>query len=203
MTRNELLNVLCTRIRVMTTEQVGQMMAIESGLDTFIRQLESANLVVRRRVLARPVLRLVRPVVAWRPGEPLPEFGRVAYRLQQRWSAPLKATEIVIATKVTAKRRGGCFLGRWPRASEISHDVNLAGVYLWFRKNRPADAVAWLPEAQQLREGLGTRVGSRLPDALIHSNGAIRCVIEFGGSYRKHKLVSFHAQNECVPYEIW
>jgi len=165
-------------------------------------ELEERALLSSRCVLARPTLILGGPLVQWLPGDELPDFGAVAYRLRRRWREAVEPTEIVVATR-KAKRRFGGFGGeRWPRPSEISHDVSLAGVYLWYRAYKPEEAECWIGEAQLYTEGWG--MGERLPDALIRRNdGDIERVVEFGGSYRKQKLEAFHREMCEFPYEIW
>jgi hypothetical protein len=200
---NELLNLLNRRARVMTKEQIVQTYFRRnvSEAEKWLSLLEGQGLVERRCVLARPILLIEAPVVRWNPGDQKPDFGKVAYRLKTRWTKPAKPTQIVFATKTASDRIGGYFGGRPPRASEYTHDVNLAEVFLWHLKHRPGDAAGWIPEAKLYSEGRGLK--ERLPDAVIRSGVQEVRVIEFGGSYKKHKLIDFHSQMSELPYEIW
>ena len=78
----------------------------------------------------------------------------------------------------------------------------MAGVFLLLRSTRPELVPYWLSE-EALRAELGGP-GEKLPDAMIRKDGERR-VIEFGGAYRKDKLISFHdyCEAECLPYELW
>lgn len=198
-----LVEMLTQRVRVLSTAQIaseffrGQLDPVEILLE----ELERAGLVERRSVLARPILSLDAPVISWRPGAETPDYGKAAYRLKTRWSEPARPTQIVQASGAAVKQFGGYLGGRWPRTSEITHDLNLAKVFLWHCRHRPDDAAAWIPEAQLYAEGRGHR--ERLPDAVVRSDGVDVRVVEFGGSYGKQKLQSFHAQLCELPYEVW
>ncbi len=200
---HDLVETLTHRVRVLTEAQIA---TVFCGGDceqaaVLLSELESWRFLERRSVLARPVLDSIAPVVEWHPGAELPHFGKVAYRLKTRWRKPAEPTVIVQATTAAAKEFGGYLGGRWPRTSEITHDVNLAAVFLWHREHKPEEAIAWIPEAQLYAEGRG--LGHRLPDAVIRPGGVDQRVVDFGGSYGKQKLQAFHAEMSALPYEIW
>ncbi len=199
---DELIDLLTRRVRVMTLAQIANALC-GGGADAeaLARELEEEGMIERQTVLARPALPCTSPVLVWRPGDELPAFGKTAYRLKARWRKPVEPTEIVQASQKAARRYGGYLGGRWPRASETTHDVNLAGVFLWHREHRPEDVASWVPEAQLYAEGRGLR--SRLPDAVIRRGGTEVRFIEFGGSYGKQKLAAFHTEMQHLPYEIW
>jgi len=198
-----LLESLTSRVRVLTLAQIADLLGDLVGDQTqaLAAAMEAQGLIERRVVLARPALRCSAPLVSWRPGDELPEFGKAAYRLKSRWREPVEPTEIVQASRLAASRYGGALGGRWPRASETTHDVSLAGVFLWHCQHRPEDAACWVPEAQLYAEGRGLQ--GRLPDAVIRRGGKEICIVEFGGSYGKQKLAAFHAEMRSLPYEIW
>jgi hypothetical protein len=198
-----LLEILTSRVRVLTIAQVADLLGDTAGDESqsLMKSLEVKRLIERRVVLARPALRCSSPLVGWHPGDELPDFGKTAYQLKSRWQAPVEPIELVQASRLAARRSGGALGGRWPRASETTHDVSLAGVFLWHRTHRPEDADCWIPEAQLYAEGRGLH--SRLPDAVIRRDGTDIRIVEFGGSYGKQKLASFHAEMQSLPYEIW
>lgn len=200
----QIVDALTRRVRLLTVPQIaitwfgGNEVRARAALVDLKRQ----EFLSSRCVLARPTLILDGPLVQWLPGGELPDFGAVAYRLRRRWREAVEPTEIVVATREAKRRFGGFCGGRWSRQSEISHDVSLAGVYLWYRASKPEEAECWVPEAQLCAEGWG--MGERLPDALIRGrDGGIERVVEFGGSYRKQKLQAFHREMCEIPYEIW
>ena len=198
-----LLEILTGRVRVLTLAQIDGLLgdAASDEAPILLAALETQGLIERRAVLARPALCFSQPIVSWRPGDELPEFGKVAYRLKSRWREPVEPVEIVQASHLAARRRGGALGGRWPRVSETTHDVSLAEVFLWYRQHRPEDAACWVPEAQLYAEGRGLH--AKLPDAVIRRDGTKIRIVEFGGSYGKQKLASFHAEMQPLPYEIW
>lgn len=199
-----IVDLLTRQARVLTVQQIAMTWfgANEARARVAVFELEQQALLSRRCVLARPTLILDGPLVQWLPGDELPDFGAVAYRLRRRWREAVEPTEIVVATREAKRRLGGFCGGRWPRQSEISHDVSLSEVYLWYRTFKPEEAECWVPEAQIYAERWG--MGERLPDALIRGrDGGIERVVEFGGSYRKQKLQAFHREMCEIPYEIW
>lgn len=200
---NDLIEMLTHRVRVLADRQLANTFCggDSERANRLLSELEVEGYVERRSVLARPILYLEAPVIAWRPGAEKPHFGKAAYRLKSRWRESAMPTEIVRATTRAAQEFGGYLGGRWPRTSETTHDLNLAAVFLWHRTYRPEDATAWIPEAQLYAEGRG--LGHRLPDAVIRMGGIDQRIVEFGGSYGKQKLQGFHAEMNTLPYEIW
>lgn len=141
------------------------------------------------------------PLLVWRQGETPPDFGPIAYHLKNRFLAPAKATAIYWASRKTMQRFGSGKLRR-PRASEVSHDLGLAAVYLKLRREVPARAKAWISEAKILARG--TARGVKVPDAFIAEKGMVTA-IEFGGEYSKTKLVELHrhCERHHEGYELW
>jgi hypothetical protein len=90
--------------------------------------------------------------------------------------------------------------GRFPRESEETHDVHLAAVYLKLRATNPKAACSWIHE-EEIKASRDERSG-KLPDAVLKDSGKI---IEFGGAYKKAKLLSFHeyCRAKGLEYEVW
>jgi hypothetical protein len=167
-----------------------------------LRKLEVAGLVEFGFVLARPLPKLLAPVLTWAPGDETPDFAPIAYYLKERFTNPVVSTAVVIATQSAASRFGGQ-PGRLPRRSEVTHDLGLAGVFLSLLECSPERAGRWVAEAELVK---GRRPGPRkVPDALIRSRRGTALVIEFGGAYSKEKLLEFH--EDCRTrergYELW
>lgn len=202
----DLLDVLTKRVRVLGLQQVAAMwwQGQERSLESASRRVAALETVGFLRTItgfAHPELSLVGPLLRWHPGEPAPDLGSIAYRLQARWTEPLRLTRGVIATKLAAAQQGGIG-GRAPRLSELTHDLHLAAVFIRLRREDPQLAMTWQSEAGQYAEGGGR--DERLPDAMI-GVGRERMAIEFGGAYAKRKLEEFHdhCAERAQPYEVW
>lgn len=156
----------------------------------------------RFTAMSRPELPLEEPIIVWEVGQVSPDLGAASYRLQARFTAPLRKTQCVIATPLAGIRFGGKG-GRLPRKAEQTHDVHMAALFLRYRKRYPELMKYWLSE-EIIKRGRPKRKGEKLPDAIIQAPG-YQQVVEFGGEYSKEKLISFHeycAEKE-LPYEIW
>jgi len=166
-----------------------------------MKVLAGEGLLSAYRALAHPEILLKAPVLRWAPGEATPDFGAVSYRLQSRWTKPFVSVACYMATKRAGRVIGGSG-GRRSRTSEQTHDIHLAGVFLHYRATAPELVCKWTSEAAILRDRDTKR--EKLPDAMI-VDGETRRIIEFGGSYGKEKIESFHDYciNEELPYEIW
>ena len=78
--------------------------------------------------LARKELPIETPVISYFPGDQPPPFGKAAYQLMKRWKdQPVVPTEFVIAR--------GEYIPR--PASEVTHDIQLAAIYLFYREHSP------------------------------------------------------------------
>lgn len=205
----ELIGLLTRRVRVLSLAQIARTWYADRvdpvrGARRRITDLARAGLVETMTTMAHPELMLEQPELAWHPGDAEPEFGGLSYRLRQRWNQPLQNTLLVLATKGANQRFGGFLGGRRPRRSEVTHDLHLATVFLWYQTQRPAWAKRWQPEQEQYARGGGR--GARLPDAIIRDRDRARgrdLIVEFGGAYSKLKLAQFHAALGHLPYQIW
>jgi hypothetical protein len=204
----DILTALTRRVRVLSLAQIGRTWFNDVGdpADAARRrivQFAEEGLVTLTTAMAHPELPLEGPQFTWRPGDPDPEFGQLAYRLQSRWCRPVQPTTLVLAAKLANKRFGGYVGGRPPRRSEVTHDLHLAAVYLWFLEHRPALAKRWVSEHEQYALGGGRN--ARLPDAIVphRHNRQKDLVIEFGGAYAKSKLQEFHEELNHLAYQIW
>jgi hypothetical protein len=191
----ELLSALTLRVRVFSIPQIARTWpaAVAS-----LKRLEAGGLLSSFITVVHPELSLVGPVIEWRTGRELPDFANASYRLRSRWSGDAVPLKCVIASGAAGRMFGG-HGGRYPRESEETHDLHLAAVYLRFRTASPALAASWIHEEEIRRERRQRR--GKLPDAIINKQH----VIEFGGAYKKSKLIAFHqfCQSGEFEYEVW
>ena len=202
-----LLFALCFAVRFLSFEQVARQWwrGDRANMRRSLRPLVSSGLLCSTTVLSRSLPALEAPVSVWSPGEPAPEFGKIAYRLKRRWSgrAP-KRTAIYLATARAARLLGGRASGRVKNRTQAQHDLALAEVYLWFLNQEPELADCWRGEDHFLSEQRRRR--EKLPDAcLVDPNGLPFLLIEQGGGYDKARVREFHAyaQGKNLPYELW
>ena len=147
------------------------------------------------------MLTLEKPVAVWRPGNEEPKFGPVAYRLQKRWTKPLKLTTVLLASRKAANRFGG-FGGKFKHRTQLTHDVHLAEIYLGYLKADGSIAERWLGE--EIAEK--AKPADKLPDAtLVNGDGTANLIVEFGGSYDRRRVEKFHrfCERKSLPYELW
>ena len=191
----ELLAALTLRVRVFTTLQIARTWPKAIGS---LKRLESNGLLFSFTAVAHPELPLVEPIIRWRNGDEIPDFGRASYQIRSRWSASGTPMKCFIATRAVGRMFGG-HGGRYPRESEETHDIHLAAVYLRFRSTWPEMAASWVHEEEIKRERRQRR--GKLPDAVVLKNR----VVEFGGAYKKSKLMAFHKFCELrnFDYEVW
>jgi hypothetical protein len=205
----EVVDTLTRRVRCLSMEQIASSWwanrkSALSQSRARVRALEQAGWLERLIAFAKHGLDLRSPVTSWTPGQPIPDFGKIAQFLKTRFATAAVATPIVVATATAAKRRGG-HGGRRPRRSEVTHDLGLASVYLQLLQTQPERAKHWVSEATLVAGDGGEGRGQKLPDALIRMPNGSETVIEFGGEYDRHKLALFHA--DCAErrrsYELW
>lgn len=191
----ELLAALTLRVRVFSIIQIARTWPAAIGS---LKRLESHGLIYSFTAVAHPELPLFDPVIRWTTGAEAPDFGRASYQLRSRWDRSGTPMKCFIASRAAGRMFGG-HGGRYPRESEETHDIHLAGVYLRFRLASPELAASWVHE-EEIKSERKQRRG-KLPDAFV---GRSR-VVEFGGAYKKDKLMAFHKFCEArkYDYEVW
>ncbi|MBI1349406.1 hypothetical protein GC163_24330 [bacterium] len=205
----EIIDALTLRVRMLTIEQVARTWWEEAKTSTALaarrlKQLEEAGKVHLFSLLAHPEIPLLHPVLAWQPRDPEPDFHGLAYCLKIRWTENVITQQAVVATAEAGRENGG-WGGRMPRATEQTHDLHLAAVYLTKRRENPEAASFWeSEELVRLKLKLkGKLAGDRLPDAII--SRPKRTAIEFAGRYVPAKLQAFHdyCSGTGLRYELW
>jgi hypothetical protein len=204
----DILFTLTHRVRCLSVEQVGRTWWSTAKTPTKdaarrLTVLAKEGLIERFATLARPELELAEPVCNWSPDSPRPDFGKIAYLLKTRWrDAQPRRTSLVIATRQAVLLLGGQG-DRRPRASETTHDLHLAAIYLRLVAAEDKRAKRWVSEAALYSQGWGRN--ARLPDAMILAKRGPHTVVEFAGEYSKRKLIEFHDEfsNRGLCYELW
>lgn len=198
--------MLTHRVRVLSLGQIARTWWAETkapanNARARLAALEAHGLVELFYRAAHPELDLPEPLVTWTPGAPEPQLGALAYRLESRWPLQHRRTLLVVATRKAAAWFGG-HGGRRPRATEVSHDLGVASLFLAFRSRASSRAAAWVSEASLAADGWGK--GAPLPDAVLRGGGG-EILIEFAGSYSKEKLEGFHEYCRVTgfSYEVW
>lgn len=205
---DEILRTLSLKVRLLSLAQVAEAWwePTPSGQSTArkrLAQLDEAGLVRRLRVPVRPLPPLDAPALAWQAGDPPPDLGAVAWKLQSRWKEGPLATTVFVATQRGANQYGGRLRGRLRREFQATHDLGVAAVYLRMRAAKPEAAEAWIGEDILSPH----RRGEKVPDAVLAAGPEKRprLVVEFGGAYDAARVRRFH--EDCaerkLPYELW
>jgi hypothetical protein len=204
---DDICRILTHKVRVLSLPQIAATW-FASAADPLraarkcVAALREAGLITVATLVVHPPVAVPAPLVTWSPGDSEPNLGSLAYRLERRWPLAPVPTMVVTATRQAASRYGG-HGGRQSRRTETSHDLSLAGLYLEMRMRSPLRAEAWRSEAALLAEGWGRR--QPLPDALLRFERGRQVVVEFAGTYPKHRLERFHAfcAKRGMTYEVW
>lgn len=192
--------VLGEKVRILTAPQIASTWfghtrhPLRSAM-TCLRSLATQSIVRLDSAMLHPELELSVPLLTWVPGDPSPDFGRIAWLASSRFSKPPRRTTIVRpGSRITAHK--GC---RRLRSTEIQHDVMVAEIFLRTIERHPARFNRWLHE-----DSFGTRFDTdeKRPDAILVGENATT-YIECAGSYSKAKLQAIHAAFEHIPYELY
>lgn len=203
----DIIFTLTHKVRVLTLQQVAttwwpESDQAEAAARKTLNRLARLNLVRLIEADIRQPLNLDGPMLSWCLGEEKPDFGPLSYRAKNRWEG-VSATKLVVSPTRQAANWMGGVVNRTSRLSEINHDINVANVYLGFRKSRVQRASSWLPE-EALRRQLNLEIESYLPDALVYDEGK-PTVIELAGKYPKQRFDEIHGfcDENGLNYEIW
>jgi hypothetical protein len=198
--------LLTHKVPFATAQQVGRGFWLAGGSATAsaeerLQKLACTGTLEVFTVRAHPERLLTEPLLLWKPGDPLPSFGSLSYRLRTRWTEALKLIQIFTASERLGRRFAGTG-GRPNHPLQATHDLHMTTVYLHKLKLNPAEASGWVSDAILAP----LRRGQKLPDAEIQDqHGRTIKVIEFGGSYPPERLRRVHddAERRQVPYELW
>jgi len=204
-----ILLALTHKVRILTLLQVAatwwrESARAELAANRRLRQLSSMGLVESDFVLARPFLPLDAPEISWSPGDEIPDFEALAYRLRVRWkSHAFRSTRVYFATRAAVNQFGGYMGGCLDHPNEATHDLHQAELYLRALRDHPWLAQGWISESQL---ALKSKPFEVLPDAVLRDpDGGDRLMIEFAGIYDAKRLRRLHdyASARELPYELW
>lgn len=205
---DDILRTLALRLRLLSLDQVaaGWWEPGERGLVNARRRLAmlvAVGLLRKLRVQVRPLPALDGPALVWRPSDPEPDFGAVAWCLQSRWQEPPRSTTVYIATRRGANQYGGRQRGELRREFQATHDLGVSAIYLRLRAISGREANDWIGEDVLAPH----RRGEKLPDAVLaeEPEAPPRMVLEFGGAYDAGRVRRFHEScvDERWPYQLW
>jgi 2-succinyl-5-enolpyruvyl-6-hydroxy-3-cyclohexene-1-carboxylate synthase len=202
-----LIDVLARRVRVLTVGQIARTW-FSAAADPHqaalkaLRRLECAEMVWINTQMVHPELPLAEPLLDWHPDANVePCFDRLAWLTEKRWQARPERTHVVRATAKARALRGALACGRKAlRASDLTHDVHVAAVFLLFAKENPQLAASWSGEDEIL--AWKRALTSRIPDAVIEQDGE-EIAVDFAGRYDARKLRAMHADYRCQRYQLW
>lgn len=205
-TAESLLVLLTWQLRLIAEEMVthpdyGRSLSVSPKQ---LRRLEADGWLHRGQVSAA-MPELGGELTAWFPSmNSHADFGNLSWQLKERtqhWRP--QRLRVCWSTEQTVTVFGGAG-GRIRQPLQVQHDIGVAAMF-FSRQAAVADKRSvWVGEDVVRR--LETRLGTKIPDALLMgSDLQPRRAIEFGGSYSKKRLQSFHhyCESHRLPYEIW
>lgn len=168
-----------------------------------LKRLIAGELLLPLTVAARTLPAFSGPTLVWKPGDPTPDFGRIAHLFQSRWRRrAVRPTKAYIATPKAAQLLGGRGADQLKHPAQATHDLGVAAVWLHLLEHAPAWAEAWRGEDQFSH----TRPGEKRPDAFIVDEAYEPLwLMEFGGDYDARRIQEFHedCQVREIPYQLW
>jgi|GEM_PF-4255678 len=199
-TNEKIAQLLATKVRVMTADQLAErfFQQRKSPLECAqraTRKLQQQGYADTWAGMVRQ-LPLEQPLLVWKPGDALPEFGKLAWVNHKRWRAqgPRK-TRCLTSTDKAKARFGG--LSRQPRPHELEHDVAVAEVYLLLGNKSAIAAEAWHHE-----DSLPNKPGKR-PDAIIHRKEELVFVDVLGRGYSRQKIEHIWHEHRQQNLELY
>lgn len=198
----EVVGTLARCLSVMTVEQVRRGWWPDArsaaACTRRLRALANQRLLLRRCLVAVSPVPLDGPLLSWKPGESLPDFGPPLIEARRRASGPPVALPVVMAAAAGAALAGGT--AHEPRPSDVTHDLLLAEAVLRIRTDEPETLRFWH------RGGGGRRrPGDRVADATLARPGRPLHLEVVGSSYTRTKLVLLHRYFEAnhAEYQLW
>jgi hypothetical protein len=196
----ELVETLARRVRLCREEQLAELwhelVSPSLQLPDALGRLVTSGLLHRTVVNVHPRLSIESPLAAWHPGKKTPSASRIASKIRNRWRATAEPTTVYWASKKAANLYGSA-AGDLSPLLHRDHDLLLAEVYVYYRRNRPKLAMRWFGE------GVLPKAGFRVkdPDAFLFADdGRPELVIESAGRYGRSQVEAFH--EHCVEYDL-
>ena len=160
--------------------------------------LQGKELVVCSSTMTVPPPPLCGPLVVWRPGQKIPDFGPALAEARRRARKRASSVPVVWACFATCARLGT--IVRSFRPSDVAHDLLLAEVFLAHKKANTGITEVW-------RGGMGQacRAGLRVSDAVLTRPGRPLHIEVVGSSYSRTKLTVLHwfCADRDTEYQLW
>ena len=188
----ETLEILSRWVRVLSQEQLGKLLApsVKDPLRAarrWVKKMEQHGLVESYQVVASEPCapeELLRSSVH---EASTPDFVGLSAKLRSRWTSQPRLVAVVRLGTAGAQRLG-VKQPRRVRASEATHDLQLAEVALGYRAS--GLVTSWMSEDVLVAE---RKFHTVMPDALVtFSDGSTWAVEGGGSSYSAKKLMHFH-----------
>ncbi len=203
----DLLEVLADQLRIVTPEQIArawfaQQVNAMRSTTRLVRRLSENDWLRMRRVLARPVSRLLGPLLSWRHGQPTPDLASLSRRLHHRSRCAAHLAIVVEATTRTRALFGTSGFRPRLKLTQTSHDLHVAEIFFRYRESRWDVRRFWVSED---RLPMTWPIRQR-PDAiLVDDAGDVHRALEYGGDYSVERLSALHDGLASIPlpYEIW
>lgn len=194
-----LVELLTTKVRLLSLEQITGLCFLHAKAPRVIarkhlRRMEEKGLVKRMSVMTLKEFHLEKPLLDWRPGDGLPDFGHISWLAEKRLSTPLCSTLVVQATKTAQAKTLGPIGSRPTRSQEITHDLMVSNVLITLMNGSPGIAASWIPEDALFKELVwehGDFSEATIPDAII-LDGSDEIAIDVVGRYSPQKLAAIH-----------
>ena len=202
------LDALTWRARVATSRQLlslpGASQYSNANWRRHLRQLRQLDLVNYCQIGLR-LIQVHQPLHVWKPEDVEPQYHRLAWQLEKRWS-DLSAIRTVVywATSRAALLTGGVG-GRLRQPCAVEHDLGVTSAYVARCRRDPATATSWISEDVVRRDFSGPILQKIADAAIVASDNHLERLIEFGGQYRLPKLQTWHrhCHRNCIAYELW
>jgi len=197
---------LSRKVRVFTNSQIakGWFNGDIRRANAEIKQLEKQELAETHTNLVGNRLPISEPLLIWEPGSGnQPKFSKIANQARNRWDSEMQQELLVVATTKAVNRFAGFTNGKPPTECALSHDLQIAELYLHFLAENPRRARRFVGEDEWKHLGYCSHKVA-VPDAVIlHKRRQKHVLLELVGRYPAERLIEFHRQYMGFKYELW
>jgi len=201
---HQLIRAAVIGVRQFDRQFVSTLLAISSAAaKRRLERLEQRGLVKARNALVSRPPEVTAPLCVWRPGEPIPNVGHIAYAARRRW----KDLPVEIIRVYHATNRCRALLGREPikspNTNHASHDLGLALTWLSFLRKWPLlTQRCWRVEAEY---AASRGRCEKVEDAMLIRDSRVLLLVDYAGAYRDDRVAALldHAQLHQVPIAIY
>ncbi len=200
---------LAYQLRVATMSQLAAALTIELGMTAAAVKRNLLYLarcgLLGKQVLPVAVPELTEPLLAWSPGQTVPDFEAVAWAARKRIALAVQRRETILWASDLATRRVGGMGGQLRKPLQVEHDLGVAAIYFARYQKTVGTTESWIGEDAYARLRRPGR-GQKRPDAaIVDREGHIAKVLDYLSLYPPAHLRGFHhywaARN--TRYEWW